>query len=335
MDANAVLEMLKQVRKELNLTRGVTPKIIDVHDDIEGNLHIVTSDRSEKSLFVGPRGRIVAEFAKRLDRHISIYGQDEILLRNHRLELTKERIEELLHLVQGNQYQVLKTLLRYLQNELNNFDKEIFVPESSVNVGVSFSGGVDSGASLILAQRIWLKPTAITVDPGVRFLAPHIKEWIIKWCDEMGIPLKYVDSSNLMDTILEKAATGQMHPCNHCHEIIMKKARETAKENGLSTLITGEMLPTGRQSIIIDQEILIINLPAALSLTKHDTRQICSPYDFIGSKGFGCHVVKSAHQKRFGMVEASIFRVLRELQAGILSTGQALAFINKILRESS
>ncbi|TXT57365.1 MAG: hypothetical protein BAJATHORv1_10066 [Candidatus Thorarchaeota archaeon] len=335
MNIDDVLRVLEDVRLDLSMNRGITPHLTQIHEDNEGNLHIVASDRAEKSLLIGPRGRIVAEIAKRVERSISIYSQDELLVRKHRLDLTKDRIRELLPKASTTHSKILDILMYQLGDEPYLFEQKIHRKYHLEKRGVSvaFSGGVDSGASLILAQKMGLNPTAITVNPGKRFLGPHIKKWIQKWCQQMEIPLIIIDSQKEMSEILGKVSEGKIHPCNLCHEITMNAAFSEAKKRNFHTIISGEMLPTGRQSLLIQNDILKIHLPAALALTKHDTVKICTPYSFIGSNSFGCHVVEEAHQQRFGIREASVFRVLRELQAGVLSTGQALTYIKKILKK--
>ncbi|MHA1577262.1 MAG: hypothetical protein ACTSU3_07860, partial [Candidatus Thorarchaeota archaeon] len=46
---------------------------------------------------------------------------------------------------------------------------------------------------------------------------------------------------------------------------------------------------------------------------------------------FGCNLVNQQHGKGWQFVGPSIFRVLRELQAGVLTTGKSLKLIRSIL----
>ena len=48
---------------------------------------------------------------------------------------------------------------------------------------------------------------------------------------------------------------------------------------------------------------------------------------------FGCNLVAKSHSKGWQNVGPSIFRVLRELEAGVLTTGQSLEYIKDIVRE--
>jgi predicted PP-loop superfamily ATPase len=99
--------------------------------------------------------------------------------------------------------------------------------------------------------------------------------------------------------------------------------------------VTGEMLPSGRQALDLQENILIIHLPAALALSKYRTERISEESGKeIFRRKFGCNLVAKSHSKGWKNSGPSIFRVLRELEAGVLTTGQSLEYIKDIVRTS-
>jgi predicted PP-loop superfamily ATPase len=115
--------------------------------------------------------------------------------------------------------------------------------------------------------------------------------------------------------------------------LILATLLRYAAESDHSVVVTGELLPGGRQAIVKTGNLLIVHLPAALSLTKHRTEHISEAYGRrIPRRQFGCRLVADTHAKGWMNVGPSIKRVLRELQAGILTTGQALEYIKAIVK---
>ena len=112
----------------------------------------------------------------------------------------------------------------------------------------------------------------------------------------------------------------------------MSAIRQYATEIGADVLLTGEMLPTGRQSIEFDEEMLVVHLPAALAMSKYLTKeyyaQEAEPKD---ANRFGCQFLAQRHREGWKNCGPSIFRVLRELQGDVLTTGEALELVKSIL----
>ena len=48
MMLNQISDLVNKIREELNLTRGVVPRIESVYEYNDSSLHVVTSDRAEK-----------------------------------------------------------------------------------------------------------------------------------------------------------------------------------------------------------------------------------------------------------------------------------------------
>jgi predicted PP-loop superfamily ATPase len=335
MNPENISTLVQSIRDELGLERGVAPIIKKIYTHSDGSLYIVTSDRSEKSLLLGPRGRISAELSKRLAVPVTIYGADELLLRKHRLEQTLTRIEELTASSTKTQQGVLQTLRKLIEHELE-FPEESTIKNHSVDksarIAVAFSGGVDSSAALVILKECGFEPEAITVDLGHIFVNPREITKIGHWCLQIGLKQLLIPPKKTIIDIVQRTRDSRIHPCGECHAVVLDSIREYAVENGYSVMITGELLPTGRQSIEDSGQLITIHLPGALALTKHRTEVIAKENGKVTNRRtFGCRLLNESHECGWKMTGPSIFRVLRELEAGILTSGQALEYIKSIV----
>jgi uncharacterized protein len=337
MILNQISDLVNTIRGELNLTRGVMPRIENVYEHDDGSLHLVTPDRAEKSLLLGPGGRVTAELAKRIGRKITIYGSDKILLRRHRLQLTMSRIEEVMPELSDSQKKVVICLKQLIEHELLYPKKQIQYNSSlgnNLKIALAFSGGTDSTASVEILKESGFRVDAILVDLGHQFQNPKDIKLAEDWCMQQYVNLVRIDVTGGNGDLLERVDEGRIHPCGECHNQIMERVRECIVKSKYDVLVTGELLPTGRQSIILEEGLLIIHLPAALSLSKHRTETIAEKSGKkLFRRKFGCNLVAKSHSKGWKNVGPSIFRVLRELEAGILTTGQSLEYIKDILQE--
>lgn len=337
MNSSEISEYIQSIRAELNLTRGVSPRIEEVyqHDD---NLHVIASDRAEKSILLGPGGRVAAELAKRTGLKITIYGADEILIRKHRLHLTKSRIREILPQTTSSQKDFLNHLRALIDRELvypvemNQFTSSI---NQIPNASLAFSGGVDSTASALILKESGIVPDAIIAELGHQFHNPKDIKRAEDWCELQNIKMIKIRLVNESDDLIERVDAGRIHPCGECHNRIMKRIKEYSITNNYDVLVTGELLPSGRQALDLQEKILIVHLPAALALTKHRTEIISerSGKELFRRK-FGCNLVAKSHSKGWKNTGPSIFRVLRELAAGVLTTGQGLDYMKSIFRST-
>lgn len=337
MKPESIADLVQCIRNELRLGRGVTPIIRQVFAHSDGSFHIVTSDRSEKSLLLGPGGRVSAVLSRRILAPVTIYGADELVLRKHRLELTLGRIEEM---ISAATTPARKMILQGLQNLII---QELRFPETNTvfdqsighgaRVAVAFSGGVDSGASLAILKECGFEPEAISVDMGYTFLNPREMNNMSEWCSHMGVKHIRIPPRENISQIIQRAKEEKVHPCGECHTLILDSILEYAANNNHSVLVTGEMLPGGRQAIVECDNLLIVHLPAALSLSKHRTEQISRIHGRTASqRRFGCRLLAEIHSKGWMNAGPSVYRVLRELEAGVLTTGQALEYIKTIVK---
>jgi predicted PP-loop superfamily ATPase len=337
MTSNHISSLVQEIRKELNLTRGVSSQIENVYEHDDNSLHLVASDRAEKSLLLGPGGRVTAELAKRTERKITIYGADEILLRRHRLRLTMFRIEEIMHELTDTQSTVVNCLRHLIEQELSYPESQIQRNPSfgkNLKIALAFSGGIDSTASGIILKESGFIVDTVLVDMGHQFQNPKDIKLAEDWCLQHNIGLTRIDLAGANTDLLKRVDAGRIHPCGECHSIVMERVKEYITKTNYEVLVTGELLPSGRQSILFDEGLLIIHLPAALSLSKHRTETIAEKSGKkLFRRKFGCNLVGKSHSKGWKNVGPSIFRVLRELEAGVLTTGQSLEYIKDIVRE--
>lgn len=335
MQANSIQKLITEIREEFDYSRGVQPSILDVLEDDEDTLYVIVSDRAEKSLMIGPGGRIAAELSKKLERKVTFYGQDELILRKHRLNLTLKRIDEVVDKSTAGQKRFLSFLKNLVLEELNypRISRLSQHPmNSDVPMAVAYSGGTDSGATLIIANTFSNQVKAFTVNMGPRFIDQREMNRMKEFTSNLNVSLEIVENKEEAFEVLEKTEAGKIHPCGTCHEIIMTSVKRIMKEQHFDILLTGELLPTGRQSIEVNDETLIIHLPAALAFSKYRTRQVNNRYQSEKSNTrFGCAFLSDYHTMGWRVCGPSIFRVLRELQGGVLSTGEALELIKSIL----
>ncbi len=328
-------DILREVRAELNLTRGIHPEILRV-DEIDGMIHVVVPDRADKSLCLGPGGRVTAKISNQLGRNLSIHTEDEIMLLETKLRRTASRIEELLPECSTSQHPFLRFLLDVVEKRMKNpigsisWQKQV---KMETKIAIAYSGGADSSAVLAYLSNVGIQPDAITTDPGPETLPPHLKKRITENCDKLGITHQFIQKPESLEDVASRAKEGRIHPCGPCHEQLLLAVENESHQEKYDVLLTGEMLPSGRQSMIMSKGLLIVHIPAALALTKFNTRKLSESVGIThDTTTFGCHLLSGLHVRGWQMVGPSIFRVLRELEAGVLTTGQALVLVKSILR---
>ncbi|MEM4734556.1 MAG: hypothetical protein QXS20_02475 [Candidatus Thorarchaeota archaeon] len=335
MSLQQIERLLAETRTRLGYARGVPPLITAVYRHHDGSLHVVTTDRAEKSLMMGPGGRVAAELSRAIGTSISVYSQEELLTRRHRLQMTRERCEELADSVSPPQRTILEWLVRVAEAEMKYPEMETTIaqcPDERVGVSVALSGGTDSTAVLAFMVEAGMRPLAITVDMGDCYLSPSLKHHLKENCDKIGVVNVMVDPGEDVSEIGPLANAGRQHPCRRCHQIVLDTVLDHVRRCGIPCVVTGETLPTGRQSVILVDEVLMVHLPAALAWSKYRTRSITRDRGLrVPGAVFGCAALRRAHSVGWRMVGPSILRVLRELDAGVLSGGEALRLIRSII----
>ncbi len=337
MDAATIEQLIHEIRMELGYDRGARPRVRMVVEAPDTSLHVITPDRAEKSMCLGPDGRVAAELAKRLSRRVTFYGDDELLVRRHRLDLTLARIEELMPQVTESQrvfLQVLASEIRIESSRPMSFPSREEIAHSGIQVAIAYSGGYDSTASAILLRVMGIAIIAVTVDIGDAFVSRIQNHRLVSLCKALGIEHVLIHPSSIFDEIVVRARQGRVHPCGQCHATILDQFMDNVVSRGIEVAVTGEMLPTGRQAILLERGVLLVHLPAALALSKYRMIEICESIGIKERLTFGCNLLKEVHQQGWSAMGPSIYRVMRELEAGVLTTGQALDYVKSIVRPS-
>ncbi len=338
MDAVEMERLLEDTRKSLDLDRGENPQVRRVIEHPEGQLHAIVPDRAEKSQCIGPGGRLAAKIARQIGKDVAFHGADELALRRVRLEASKHRLHEIMTTSKFSD----NNLFRWLEDLIT---LEIAFPVQSLHdyqpdnnkglAAVAYSGGVDSSAALVILRDAEMESVAYTISPHPQVLAPPDISAIVEVCEKLDATCRIVEVPSMIGGIMEKSRQGRIHPCGDCHIALMAKVIEEAKADGHNIIVTGQSLPTGRQALQEQDGMLQIHLPALLSLTKYRMTDILKHRGFSPRREtFGCNFLRNLHNMGWGMVGPSVYRILRELEAGVLNSRQAWRFIKKVAKPS-
>ncbi|MGB9978403.1 ATPase [Methanobacterium sp.] len=332
-----IINRICRIREEIG-HENVKPDIKDIIFDENGSImSIITSDRPEKSAVIGKGGWVVGKLKEELDiNSIHVEAYPDILLREYKMKLAVEKLDKILKTVKLTDPLPLENLYHLLSQRIqsiNDFDailQDWNIKESKNNRAVvALSGGVDSSFSLIVSQLMGFNPIAVTVNPGNIILPRYFQKNVEALSAKLNVKHVYVNVE--MEDIIKDSLQGRFHPCGRCSKVIEGAVLEYAKENKIEFLIYGDLLSTGNQSIVIGEDIIKINLPAMLSVTKGEIKNMASKYGVFKKGGYGCPLINEVHKKYPHMRKFSIQRVLRETRAGILEPGEALEMIMKII----
>ncbi len=340
----------------------IADKIRDIrisigHDDIKPDIKeliyendeitIIAPDRPEKSMIIGKGGWVVGRLKEELGvKSIHVISYTDIIIKQYQLELSlkhlrktmsnkgipEEYMEEF-----NNLYALLekryekpydKTIISdYIRENIHRESNPISNTDKK-EVVVSLSGGVDSSFSTILTKALGFNTLAITVDPGTIILPNHFKRNIRDMTSCIDVNHHYIETD--MSPIISDALSGTIHPCGRCSAYIEEVITSYMHENNLDIVVFGDVSATGSQSIVFNEDIIRINLPAMLKMEKSEIREIASEYDVKKIKGYGCPLIVQVHKKYPQYRTFSIQRVLRETRAGVLEPGEALELIRTI-----
>jgi len=339
MDVKTVEKLIFEIRKELNFSVEVKPKVLKASLDKEKNLmFLVVADRPDKAATFGPGGLVSKTLVKKLGLiGVSVKAQTDVLVKNFRIKLAIERLKEL-SLTLNNKTKTIidKKLLPLLEKELK-YPGKIFEDdfEASNNhlAVVAFSGGVDSWVTTILAKKVGLNPITVSVSPGKWILPVKTRKLINFLTSTYHIPHEFLEVEiENFKAIFKDGLNGKLHPCGRCRKLIEKIVVDYAKKVGVPLVLFGDLLPTGNYSAHVVDNILRFNILAALNFTKSETIHYAKMFHHPKvSLVYGCPMLRAIHKKHPHLTYPSIQRVLREVRAGLLEPTQALKYIKSIL----
>ncbi|MCK9151769.1 ATPase [Methanobacterium alcaliphilum] len=302
-------------------------------------LLIITPDRPDKSAVIGKGGWVVGRLKESLNLnkvHVDAYS--DLIVKKYRMELALEKIDKIISddLISDLEPLLnLKDLLLAKKEYLSLFDfSEYFdfekfskneTKKDDFKAVVALSGGVDSSFSLIIAHQLGFNPIAVTADPGTIVLPGHFKNNINNLCSILGVKHEYLNLD--FSEFIGESFKGRFHPCGRCSKMIHESLMKYAQDNNIKIIIFGDLLSTGSQSLNYKDEILRINLPAFLGVSKQELKKITEKYNIQKSNYFGCPLLGEVQKKFPHMRRYSIQRVLRETRSGVLEPGEALDLI--------
>ncbi|MEN4016997.1 MAG: ATPase [Methanobacterium sp.] len=332
-----IIKRIYRIREEIG-HQNVNPHIKDIiFNEENGVMLIITFDRPDKSTVIGKGGWVAGKLKEELNiNSIHVEAYPDLLLKEYKIKLTQNKLEELLSPDFGD-FKHLNTLNKFLGQRLQNIhDFEAVltnfetVEESKTNEAVvALSGGIDSSFSLIVAKILGFNPIAVTVNPGSIILPRYFQENVKNLSTKLNVKHYYLQVD--MDEIIKDSLAGIFHPCGRCSKVIKKAVLDYTKEIGVPFLIYGDLLTTGTQSIVRENGIFKLNLPAMLSVSKGEIKNTASKYGILKKGGYGCPLLNEVHRKHPHMRKFSLQRILRETRAGILEPGEALEMIMKTI----
>lgn len=188
---------------------------------------------------------------------------------------------------------------------------------------VAWSGGTDSTACLGIASAMGFSVEAVTVrTPGID------EEALLERARRDGIKATMIEPCEDIEAVFDASCQGRIHPCGRCHGIITSSVEAYARDEGVPIVIYGDMISTGAQSIVEDAGLILLNLPAALALTK---RQLALYVGAEPSEQFGCPHLRLINHAFAYAKKISLQRVLRELRAQAIDRQYALKLIKDIM----
>ena len=235
-------------------------------------------------------------------------------VRKYRLAYNMEALKRVKEKIEKEAYSRLKDLL-LLRLEGKRFDRTL----TGVGVAVAFSGGSDSTSTLKILRWAGFKAVPITAK-----LPQMGNEILQKARSEGAILVEIPGYVKEMEKLIEKGAP----ICGRCHSMVMGAVEKRARELGIKILATGDMLSSGLISIYAKEDIVILNLPAFLSLDKKEIIEIIGGnYELT----FGCPLLWRLFKRAPSTKRLAIQRVLRETRAKALTPEMATQLIVDIL----
>lgn len=335
-----LIEEIMTIREEIG-HEEVIPQIKEVHYDND-ELTIITPDRPDKSIIIGKGGWVVGKLREKLGvNQVHIVAYTDLILKEYQLDLTIKHVEELIKedkipIEYKTPFENLYELLKRKHESI--YDKSIIERYIDKNIGnsvdadatcyVALSGGADSSFSTILARALGFNVKCVSVFAGTIILPSKFQRNINNLCERLEIEHEYLETD--MDDVIQEALNGSIHPCGKCSQHTAQVINDKLKEDEVKLVIYGDLLSTGDRSIIINDDVIRINLPALFRMEKTEIRNIDKKFDVEKIKGYGCPLIVQVHEKYPHYKQFSIQRVLRETRSGILEPGEALELIKTI-----
>lgn len=356
MKKEDIIEAISRIRDGIG-HKNIQTDILDlIYNEQRKELLIIAPDRPEKSLIIGKGGWVVGKLKEDLKiNKIHVEDYSDVLIHKHRMQLALARLEELMVRYDTESRQPLLNLSNLLKRRIKypydlgtvledleteksmkiNFKtpsrtNKTLSGDDKYNAVVALSGGVDSSFTLIIAEMMGFNSIAVTVDPGDIILPRYYREKVEKLCKKLNVEHRYLEVD--MSHIVEGALEGRYHPCGRCSKEIAQYIMEYTQNRKLPFLIYGDLLSTGSQSLVENGDILRINLPAMLSATKGETKDLADKYGISPTGGYGCPLLAEVKKKYNYMNRFSVQRILRETRAGILEPGEALDMVMSLCR---
>ncbi|WP_048058403.1 ATPase [Pyrococcus yayanosii] len=236
-------------------------------------------------------------------------------VRRFRLKASLRALERVRKTIGERAYQRLRDLVVFRLE-----GREFEIDKVGEKIVVAYSGGSDSTATLKI-----LRWAGFEVIPVMARL-PQLREPVVlKATMEGAILVDVPGYMEEMKRLIEKRAP----ICGRCHSMVMKAVESYALDNGIKIVASGDLLSFGSASIYEKGSIIVLNLPAFLTLTKAEAIKI------LGRKyalGFGCPLWRSATKRAPILKRFGIQRILRELRAGALTEDMAKVLIMDVLR---
>jgi len=331
-----IIKRICRIREEIDHQK-VNPHIKDIIFDEENcAMLIITFDRPDKSSVIGKGGWVAGKLKEELNiNSIHVEAYSDLLLKEYKIKLTQNKLKELLSPDFSDSMplnNLNKLLCQRLQN-IHDFEAALnkyeYIEEKDMQAVVALSGGVDSSFSLIVAKILGFNPIAVTVNPGSIILPRYFQKNVENLSTKLNVKHHYLKVD--MDDIIKDSLAGKFHPCGRCSKVIKKAVLDYTKEISIPFLIYGDLLTTGTQSIVRENGILKLNLPAMLSVNKGEIKNTALKYGVLKRGAYGCPLLNEVHKKHPHMRKFSLQRILRETRAGILEPGEALEMIMKTI----
>ncbi len=297
------------------------PLIRDVILD-DRTLTIIGYDRTDKSLIIG-KGYLVGKLKKNLKdlnvNKIRILSYNDLLLKKLRIKQTIRAIDEKKYLFNSEIRSFLEEFKNVLQQYLRT--NEIIPLKNEYRAVVALSGGVDSSCSTILAKKLGLNVTAVTVDPGEFILTKFMRDNVQRVIKYTGV--KHLFLKENLREVYEEALKGKYHPCTKCSKQIKNKILEYCKKNRVHIVIFGDNISTGSQAIAyLSKDLVRLNLPACFCLTKREIKEIVKPLN-LNRYPYGCVMHLECLKRNPQFLYYTIQRITREVRAGVQEPSDA------------